>query len=79
MYSPSASYEGIWGIGGICISILNHGVDGGEWWASRPGHFTAGGKAAVFLWKSDCESLRSFLDIMEGTKIYWYLPGFEQF
>jgi hypothetical protein len=68
-YSPSASYEGVWGNGGVCLPILNLVVDGGgEWAASRPGHFTPGEKVAVFLWDSDWEILRYFLDILEGEK-----------
>jgi len=52
---------------------------GGEWSASRPGHFTPGEEAAFFLWESDCESLRPFLDILEGMKVYRLLPVIERF
>ena len=59
-YGPSASCEAVWDIGCVCLPIPNLGIDGGEWSDSRPGHFNPGGKAAIFLWELDCESLIYF-------------------
>jgi hypothetical protein len=36
------SHEDVWGNGGIAAPFLISALDGGEWSASRPGHFTTG-------------------------------------
>jgi hypothetical protein len=36
------SHEDVWGNGGITAPFLILALDGGEWSASRPGHFTRG-------------------------------------
>jgi hypothetical protein len=44
-YSRSASCAGVWGIGGMCLPILNLRIDGVEWSVSPPGTFTPGEKS----------------------------------
>jgi hypothetical protein len=39
---PALCYENAWRSGGIAPPFLTSALDGGEWSASRPGHFTAG-------------------------------------
>jgi hypothetical protein len=48
MYSPSVSYEGIWGNGGRCLPILNLGVDGGWMVSFTPWPLYAQGKSRRF-------------------------------
>jgi hypothetical protein len=52
-------YEDVWGRGGIASRILNLTVDGGEWSASRPDHFTPGETAPGIHWIGGCVALRA--------------------
>jgi hypothetical protein len=51
-YNPEQAprYEGVWVSGGIAPTFLTLALDGGEWSASRPGHFTAGERAPDTHW-----------------------------
>jgi hypothetical protein len=51
-------------------------IDGGGWWASRPGRFTPGERAPGIHWIGDCVGPRAGLDAVEKIKISFQL-GFE--
>jgi hypothetical protein len=36
----SPCHEEVWGVGAQLHALLTSAIDGGEWLASRPGHFT---------------------------------------
>jgi hypothetical protein len=65
-YAPR--HEGIWGSGGIAQTLLTSGLDGGEWSASRSGHFSPGKKAPGTHWKGGWVGPRGCLDAVEKRK-----------
>jgi hypothetical protein len=61
-----------WGSGGIAPLILLASVlDGGEWSASRPGHFTVRERAPGTHWIEGLVDPRAVLDAVVKRLIYW--------
>jgi hypothetical protein len=59
----------MWGSGGIAPPFLTSALDGGEWSASRPGHFTPGEIATDTHWIGGWVDRRVGLDAVENRKI----------
>jgi hypothetical protein len=58
-------HESVWGIGCIDRHFLDLALVGGEWSASRPGHFTAGERAPGTPWIGGWVGPRAGLDEVE--------------
>jgi hypothetical protein len=57
------------GSGGILPTSFNLVLDGGEWSASCPGHFTLGEQAPDTHWTGDLVGPRAGLNAMEKRKM----------
>jgi hypothetical protein len=62
-------YEDVWWSGGIILPFLTSALEGREWSASRPGHYTPGKGARGTHWRRSrrCGVEKSLL----------YIPGIE--
>jgi hypothetical protein len=70
--------ENLYGSGGIAPRILNLGIGGSEWSASRPSHVTPGERAATH-WIGSWMGPRAGLDTVGKIKLISSpLPGFFQ-
>jgi hypothetical protein len=58
-----------WGSAGIAPRILDHGLEGVEWSASRPSRFTPRERAPGTRWRGGWVSPRAVLDAVVKRKI----------
>jgi hypothetical protein len=65
----------MWGSGDIAALFLTSALDGGDWSASRPGHFTPGERFPGNHWIGGCVGRRAGLDAVEEKNLA--LPGVE--
>jgi hypothetical protein len=66
----------MWGSGGIAPQFLTSALDGGEWLASRPGHFPPGEIAPSNYWTGRLVGSIAYLDAADkGRNLL--LPGIE--
>jgi hypothetical protein len=72
-YAPR--HEKVWGSGGIDLPFLTLALDGDEWLATRPGHFTPVEKDPGTCWVGGCVGPRASLDAVEKKKSL--MPGIE--
>jgi hypothetical protein len=45
VFNKTSAHEDVWGSGGMALTFMTSALDGGEWSASRPGHFTRSRKS----------------------------------
>jgi hypothetical protein len=64
--------------GGVEVQLnafLTKVLDGGEWSASRPRHFTPGKRAPVFYWMGGWMGSKAGLDAVVKTKFPFLTPA----